>query len=129
MRARRLAASLEARGLAVTASGRLVRVRLDDDPHVAAIEAARVAAAAGDAAVVTAICGPREPAFDALLAGQDVTVVAAGDAPEELVRIGVASLGHRAVAASSVPALPAWAARAGICASPAARRALAAALA
>jgi hypothetical protein len=125
--ARRLAASLQARGLEAAASGRLVRVRLDDNAHLAVTQAGRCAAAAGGAPVVTAVCGPRDPAFDDLLAGQDVAVVAAGHAPDELVRLGVAALGDRAVIASFVPALSAWLASAGVWATPAARRALAAA--
>jgi hypothetical protein len=125
--ARRLAGSLQARDLEAAATGRLVFVRLDAEPHVAVAEAGRAAAAAGDAPVVTAICGARDPAFDGLLDGQDLAVVVAGDAPHELVRLGVAALGHRAVAASSLPATSAWLARAGLWATPAARRALAAA--
>jgi len=125
--ARRLAASLHARDLDATATGRLVVVRLDAEPHVAVAEAGRAATASGDAPVVTAICGPRDPAFDGLLDSQDRAVVAAGHAPEELVRLGVAALGPRAVAASPLPAASAWLARAGLWATPAARRALAAA--
>ena len=76
---------------------------------------------------MTAICGPRDPVFDGLLDAQDVTVVAAGDASDELIRVGVAALGHTAVATSSLPATAAWLARAGLWATPSARRALAAA--
>jgi hypothetical protein len=123
--ARRLVTSLQARGLDATASGRLVLVRLDEDAHVAAAEAARAAAAAGEAPVVSAICGPRDPAFDGLLAHQDVTVLAAADAPEELVRLGVAALDGRTVVAPALPAASAWLARAGLWATPAARRAIA----
>jgi hypothetical protein len=123
--ARRLVASMQGRGLDAAASGRLVLVRLDEEPHVAAAEAGRAAAAAGDAPVVTAICGPRDQAFDDLLAHQDLTVIAAGDAPQELLRLGVAAFGHRAVAAVTLPAASAWLARAGLCATPAARRAIA----
>ena len=123
--ARRLVTSMQARGLDAAASGRLVLVRLDEDPHVAAAEAARAAAAAGEAPVVTAICGPRDPAFDDLLAHQDVTMIAAGDAPEELLRLGVAALGDHAVAAATLPTASAWLARAGLWATPAARRAIA----
>lgn len=127
MGARRLAASLQGRGLDAAATGRLVLVRLDADPHVAATEAGRAAAAAGDAPVVTAICGPREPAFDELLARQDITVVAAGETSEELVRLGLAALGDRAYAAPSLGAAASWAARAGLWATPLARRAVTAA--
>lgn len=128
--ARRLAASMTARGLDVQPSGRLVLVALDAAPSVAAAEAGRVAAAAGDAPVVVALCGPRDGAFDQLLAVQDVAVVASADVPEEVVRLGVGALeatSCRAVAAPALSALAMWAARAGLCATPAARRALAAA--
>jgi len=122
--ARRLAASMQARNLSAAASGRLVLIRLDDDPRVAASEAGRACAAAGDAPVVTAICGPRDPAFDDVLAGQSVTVVAAGDGPEELVRLAVATLRSTAVAAPVLGIVASWMARSGIWATPSARRAL-----
>jgi hypothetical protein len=117
-----------ARGLVAHASGRLVVVALDATPSIAAAECARAAAAAGDAPVVVALCGPRDAAFDQLLATQDVAVVASGDAPEELVRLGVAAFdatSRRAVAAPAISAAAAWAARAGLWAAPGARRALA----
>jgi hypothetical protein len=123
--ARRLAASMHARGLDAAATGRLVLVRLDDDPPVAVAEAERAAAAAGDAPIVTAICGPRDPAFDALLEAQDCAIVVARDVPDEVRRLAVAALGPRAVAVSPLAAVSDWAARAGVWASPAARRALA----
>jgi hypothetical protein len=129
--ARRLAASMDARGLNVRASGRLVVVTLDAEPASAAAEGARAAAAAGDAAVVVALCGPRDDAFEHLLAGQDLAVVAAGGAPDELVRLGVSSLeaiARRAVDAPAIGGIAAWRARAGLCAGSAARRALAPAL-
>ena len=106
-----------------------MRVRLDEDPQVAASEAGRAFAAAGDMPVLTAICGPREPAFDDLLATQRVNVVAAGDAPEELVRHAVATLGGAAVAAAPVGSVASWIARSGLGATPSARRVLADALA
>jgi hypothetical protein len=129
--ARRLAASLGARGLAARASGRLVVVALDAAPSIAAAEAARAGAAAGDAPVVLALCGPRDPAFDQVLAAQDVAVAAAGEAPEELIRLGVAALERacgRAVVADGLPGAAAWLARAGLFAAPGARRALSGAL-
>jgi hypothetical protein len=128
--ARRIAASMVARGLAAHASGRLAVVALDATPSIAAAEAARAAAAAGEAPVVVALCGPRDAAFDQLLAEQDVAVVSSADAPEELVRLGVAALdatSRRAVAAPAISAASTWAARAGLWATPGARRALAAA--
>jgi hypothetical protein len=126
--ARRLASSLEAREIQARAAGHLVVVSLDADAAIAAGEAARAAAAAGDAPVVLALCGAREPDFDRLLAAQDVAVVAAGDAPDELVRLGVGALediAPRAAAAPPLGAAGAWAARAGLLATPAACRALA----
>jgi len=129
--ARRLAASLAARGLTVCATGRLVVVTLDADGPVAAAEAGRAAAAAGEASVVLALASPRDDAFDGALAAQDVAVVAAGDAPEELVRLAVAALeqtSRAAVAATALSGAAAWPARAGLWAGPAARRALAPAL-
>jgi hypothetical protein len=123
--ARRLAASMHARGLDAAATGRLVLVRLDDDPHIAVAEAECAAAAGGDAPIVTAICGPRDPAFDALLEAQDCAIVVARDVPDEVRRLAVAALGSRAVAVSPLAVVSDWAARAGVWASPAARRALA----
>lgn len=128
--ARRLAASMNARGLSAQASGRLVGVALDEMPSVAAAEAARATAAAGEAPVVLALCGPRDPAFDDVLAAQDVAIVALQDAPQELVRLAVAALEQRTRRAVSAPLLgapSAWLARTGISAGPGARRALAAA--
>ena len=129
--ARRLAASMDARGLSARASGRLVVVTLDAEPSAAAAEAARAAAAAGDAAVVVALCGPRDDAFEDLLAAQDLAVVATEQAPDELVRLGVGSLeeiARRALDAPAIGGLTAWRARAGLSAGSAARRALAPAL-
>ena len=126
--ARRLAASMVARGLDAHASGRLVVVVLHRSPSLAAAEAVRAAAAAGEAPVVAALCGPRDAAFDQLLAAQDVAVVASPDAPEEVVRLAVAALdatARRAVAAPALGAAAGWAARAGLWAAPGARRALA----
>jgi hypothetical protein len=129
--ARRLAASMDARGLAARATGRLVAVALDPEPVAAAAEAGRAAAAAGDAPVVVALCGPRDAAFDHLLAGQDIGIVATGDAADELVRLGVESLEAvvgRALPAPALCGVGAWRARAGLSAGPATQRALAPAL-
>jgi hypothetical protein len=126
--ARRLAGSMATRGLMARATGRLVVVTLDADGPLAAAEAGRATAAAGDAPVVLALCDPRDDAFDDLLAAQDVAVLAAGDAPEELVRLGVGALAAVSPAVVVAPALggaQAWAARAGVGAGPLARRALA----
>jgi len=128
--ARRLAASMAARGLTVRATGRLVVVTLDAVGPVAAAELGRAAAAAGEAPVVLALAGPRDDAFDCALAAQDVVVVAAGDAPADLVRLAVATLaqaGRAAVAVKALSGTASWPACAGLWAGPAARRALGAA--
>jgi hypothetical protein len=129
--ARRIAASLAARAIDARASGRLVAVALDATPAVAIAQAARAAAAAGDAPVVTALCGARDDAFDGLLMAQDLAVVALGDACPELARLSVSSLGavsRRVVRAGRVAGAAGWAARAGVGAGPGTRSALAAAL-
>ena len=129
--ARRLAGSLAKRGLTARASGRLVTVALDPHAPVAVADVGRASAAAGDIPVAIALCGPREAAFDRLVAAQDLAVVAPGKAPEEIVRLGVEELGQIAASAVAAPALPpaaAWCARAGLGAGPAARRALGPAL-
>jgi hypothetical protein len=122
---------MEARGIAARATGRLVVVALASDAATAAGEAARAAAAAGEAPVVLALAGPREPDFDRVLAAQDLSVVAAHEASDELVRLGLAALEdvtRQAVSAPALSAVAAAAAYAGLCATPGARRALAAAL-
>jgi hypothetical protein len=73
--ARRLAATLAARGLDAGAYGRAVAVALDADPAAAVAAAGRTAAAAGAAPVVLVLGGPRPAAFDDLLAAQDRLVV------------------------------------------------------
>lgn len=91
--ARRLAASLGTRGHDARPAGRLVVVRLPAAPADAALRARRVAAAAGAAPTVLALGGPRMPEFDALLAEQDLVVVAppSGTAPV-LARLALAGL-------------------------------------
>jgi hypothetical protein len=129
--ARRLAASMGARGIEARATGRLVVVTLACDPATAADEAARAAAAAGESPVVLALAGAREPEFDRVLAAQDLAVVAAHEASDELVRLGIATLedvARRAVSAPALSAVAASAARTGLYATPGARRALSQAL-
>lgn len=89
--ARHLALRLDARGLAAEASGRLVRVRLPDDPGAAAAAAERAAGAS--CPVVLALAGPRDETLDRVLAAQDVVVLAhaAGTDPA-LARAAEASL-------------------------------------
>jgi hypothetical protein len=70
--ARRMAATLAARDLDAVPCGQAVAVTLPAEGRDAAAAAQRAAAAAaGRAAVVVAIGGPRDDAFDLLLAEQD----------------------------------------------------------
>lgn len=132
--ARRLASGLAARGHDATGAGRLAVVRLPDDSEDAAAEARRVCAVAASSAAgaptVLALGGPRAAVFDALLAEQDLVVVATrtGAAPV-LARLAVEGLAAEAVCACAceVPATPPARAlaQAGVLLLPSARRALA----
>lgn len=124
--AARLAAALVARGHDARGSGRLVVVRLASQCDRAASEALRASAAAASVPVVLALAGPRAAAFDALLAQQDLVVVAVAPGAEPaLARLAVAGL-ERGVACEVPPAHAARAlAAAGVALLPAARRALA----
>jgi hypothetical protein len=62
-------------------------------------EAARIAAAAGDAPVVSVLAGPRDDRADALLRAQDRVVLSAGAGDAALADLALASL-----AAADVPA-------------------------
>ena len=131
--ARRLGASLLARGLDVRATGRLAIVRLDAEPEEAAAQARRALAAAGFVPTVLALGGPRVAAFDALLAEQDLVVVATSSASDPaLARLAVAGLASAAVRACVCEVAPAQPARclagAGLTLLPSARRALAGAV-
>ncbi|HWI08350.1 MAG TPA: hypothetical protein VNT54_12655 [Solirubrobacteraceae bacterium] len=128
--AARLARALAARGHDARASGRLVVVRLATPCEPAAAEALRATAAAGRAPAVVALGGPRTAAFDALLAQQDVVVVAvAPGADPALARLATEGL-ERSVACEVPPADPARAlAAAGVALLPSTRRALAAPIA
>lgn len=129
--ARRLAARLTGRDLAATATGRLVRLDLPDDPGEAAATAARAtpAALAAGAPSVVALGGPRSPAVDVLLDAADLVVVAVpAEAPEALVRAGVRSLdtGPAPVVVWSLEAgtVERALSTAGVAAGPSVRRAL-----
>lgn len=99
-RARRLATALAVDGCEAVAAGRAVRVLLPDAPEQAARTAARLADAPGRA-VVTVLAGPRDAAFDTLLAGQRLVLAAmAADAPAALAELATASLGGAAPAAA-----------------------------
>jgi len=131
--ARRLASALAARGHGVASAGRLVTVSLPAACEDAAIEARRAVAAAAStsgAPTVLALGGPRGAAFDALLAEQDLVVVAtrSGAAPS-LARLAVEGLAAEAVCACACEVPGAARARAlaeaGVVLLPSARRALA----
>lgn len=127
---RRLAATLAARGHDARAAGRLVIVRLPAPPEEAAADARRAIAAAGAAPTVLALGGPRAGAFDALLAEQDLVVVATSSATDPaLARLAIAGLSPGMVRACvcEVPlAHPTRSlATAGLLLLPSARRALA----
>lgn len=124
--AARLARALVARGHEARGSGRLVLVRLAPACETAAAEALRASSAAGPAPAVLALAGPRAAAFDALLAEQDLVVVAtaAGTDPA-LTRLALTGL-ERGIACDLPPARPARSlAAAGVVLLPAVRRALA----
>ena len=128
--ARRLVASLAARGHQAHAAGRLAVVRLAPSSDAAAAEARRVIAAANPAPAVVALGGPRAAVFDELLAEQDLVVVATrSGADPALARLAVASLACATVRAHACQVPPAPSARtlaaAGLTLTPSARRALA----
>jgi hypothetical protein len=127
----RLARALAARGHDARAAGRLAVVRLPAESCKAALQARRAAAAAGGAPTVLALGGPRVAAFDALLAEQDLVVVAMPrDTDPALARLAVAGLSSQAARACACEVPPAQLARsvaaAGLALLPSARRALAA---
>jgi hypothetical protein len=100
--AARLAATLARRGLAAQARGRLVWLPLGADTQEAARDVRR-AAAVVEGPLITALAGPRPPAFDDLLAEHDFAVVAAEPATA-LARAAVAALaGHRIPALACRP--------------------------
>jgi len=133
--ARRLASGLVARGHDAIGAGRLATVRLPAACDDAATEARRAAAAAaaasaGGVPTVLALGGPRVAAFDALLAEQDLVVVATrSSAAPALARLAVEGLAADAVCACACEVPRAQQARAlaeaGLMLLPSARRALA----
>ena len=97
--ARRLSASLSARGLTAGACGRAALVALPADPLEAVPAARRAFAASGDAPTVLVAGGPRDAAFDALLGDHDLVLVLARDGESDAVAsLAVAGLGPRALA-------------------------------
>lgn len=107
--ARRLAATLEARGHEATATGRLAVVRLGGGLMEAAPEAVRAVAASGDVPAVVVLAGPRDDAADALLRDQDGVLIAVPEetdaAVPELALAGLAPLGVEACALP-IPLVP-----------------------
>lgn len=101
--ARRLAASLRLRGSDALVSGRLVLVRLVEEPAAGAAEAQRVAAAC-DVPVVVVLAGTRGDAHEPLLARCDeVVALLPGEPPEGLeALVREAGIGH--VVSVGVPA-------------------------
>jgi hypothetical protein len=95
--ARRVGLRLEAVGLAARATGRLVRVRLPDEPAAAAAAAERTMAGAS-CPVAIGLAGPRDPALDDLLATADlIVVVQRPGADTALARAVEAGLAHLTV--------------------------------
>jgi hypothetical protein len=88
--AARLATRLSARDLPAAARGRLAWLALPGEP-AAATAAVRRASAVVEGPLVAALCGPRPPELDGLVAEHDLAVVAAApDTP--LARAAVAQL-------------------------------------
>jgi len=89
--ARRLVASFRLRGSDAVASGRLVLVRLGEDPRAGAAESGRLAAAC-DVPVVVVVGGSREVDHDGLLSRCDAVVgLVPADAPDGLEALARAS--------------------------------------
>jgi len=90
--ARRLAARLQARELPAVARGRLAWLALDASPQDAARSFAR-AEAATDGPSVLAVCGPRCPWMDKLLAERELVLLVTGtDAAQALTELAFADL-------------------------------------
>jgi hypothetical protein len=108
--ARRLRASLDARGLGATVAGRLLTVVLPLDERAGVAAAERLCAACGDAPVVLAVAGPRGAEWDRLLAARDLVVVHARE--DSLAELAVARLAEQGVPAAALDRLPGAPARA-----------------
>jgi hypothetical protein len=120
--ARRLAARLAARDLAVRAAGRLIWLSLPEDAAEAAAVLGRLLGWL-DAPIVTVLAGPRSAEHDALVADHDLVVAvrpAAGGAlseggAEALTALALEGLDGWSLACDPLPAGPArWRARAGL---------------
>jgi hypothetical protein len=125
----RLAASLGARGLVADACGRTAAVTLPAAPADAVMAARRALAAAAQAPAVLVLGGPRDAAFDVLLAEQDLIVVlTCGGQSDTVTALAVAALDALDVRAVARPLALRPAARAlaglGVGVPPVLRRAL-----
>ena len=107
--ARRLVASLGARGLEATASGRLVSVALEGDERAAASAFGRLEAACAGSALVLALGGPRGRWLDEVLARCSTVHVHAGTAA--VTELTVARLLEQGVRAEALGAPPTGVAR------------------
>ena len=100
--ARRLARALDARGLAAEACGRVAAVTLAVAPEDAVAAARRALAAAAQVPAVLVLGGPRDGAFDPLLAEHDLVVALTrageSDAVAALAIGGLATLDVHAMA-------------------------------
>jgi hypothetical protein len=128
--ARRLVAVFDARGLAARAAGRLALVQQPPVAADAAAGARRAIAASGAAPAVLALGGPRVADFDALLAEQDLLVVATPSGTDPaLARLALAGLSSAAVPTCTCEVPTSHPARvlaaSGLTLRPSARRALA----
>jgi hypothetical protein len=103
--AARVASRLASRGLAATARGRLAWLALDEHPVAAALAARRVAGAL-DLPVVLALTGSRVAALDALLADQDLVVLAVPEPEGALARLALAGLAESPTAVIACAPLP-----------------------
>ena len=111
--ASRLAARLCSRGLPAAARGRLAWLALEAHP-VAATVAVRRAAGTLEVPLVTVLAGPRCDVVEALLAEQDLVVVAASEPDGPLARLAVAGCTAAALAGAPPASGPArWIARTG----------------
>ncbi|MDQ6751035.1 MAG: hypothetical protein M3Z33_09825 [Actinomycetota bacterium] len=121
---RRALAALTAHDLEAEAGGRLVRLRLPEEPEAAFAVATRAAAVCAIPAV-SALAGPRTPALDQLLIAQDLVVVAhrpdADPALPELACRGLTSLRVPTIACPVAPGARGRAFAAAGIATPAAR--------
>jgi hypothetical protein len=101
--ARRLAASLAARGLDAVPAGRLVAVTVDGGEGTeaaAAADRALAAAASASAVAVVGLGAPREPALDRLIAGCDLGLVLVRPGQEPVLELAVEGLADLGVPAT-----------------------------